>query len=182
MTTQIDVTFDFRDDTPAGKDPDLLSPTLREYHQILWSKQLSSGHTFTLTKSESVYLLHESRLGRFPLSSDAITTWLKGRAAKILKEIPSESLPPDLGYTIGSAIIFPGNRVDGAATINGARGFHPRIADRFDLTLEPIVSRTAAIRRLLRVVLEFPRVRRVLPSRRPLGQPSFADQVFSSFR
>lgn len=59
MTTQIDVTFDFRDDTPAGKDPDLLSPTLREYHQILWSKQLSSGHTFTLTKSESVYLLHE---------------------------------------------------------------------------------------------------------------------------
>ena len=138
MTTQIDVTFDFRDDTPAGKDPDLLSPTLREYHQILWSKQLSSGHTFTLTKSESVYLLHESRLGRFPLSSDAITTWLKGRAAKILKEIPSESLPPDLGYTIGSAIIFPGNRVDGAATINGARGFHPRIADRFDLTLECI--------------------------------------------
>ena len=55
-----------------------------------------------------------------------------------MKEIPAESLPPDLGYTIGNSIIFPGNRIDGAATINGARGFHPRIADRFDLTLECI--------------------------------------------
>lgn len=48
------------------------------------------------------------------------------------------SLPPDLGYTVGSAIILPGNRVDGAATFNGPRGFHPRIAYRFDLTLECI--------------------------------------------
>lgn len=138
MTAQIDVAFDFRDDTPAGKDPDLHSPTLREYHRTLWSKQLPSGHSFSLTKSDGVYLLHESSLGRFTLSSDAITTRLKGRAAKTLNEISSESLPPDLGYTIGSSIIFPGNRVDGAATINGVRGFHPRIADRFDLTLECI--------------------------------------------
>ena len=138
METSIDVGFDFRTDTPPGKDADLLSPTLREYHRRLWSKQLPTGHTFTLTQGENAYLLHESSLGRFALSSDAITTRLKGRAAKVLKEIPSESLPPDLGYTIGSAIIFPGNRIDGASTINGARGFHPRIADRFDLTLECI--------------------------------------------
>lgn len=93
---------------------------------------------FTLTSGEKTYLQHESSLGRFVLSSDAITTRLRGRASKVANTIPPESLPPDLGYTIGSAIIFPGNRVDGASTINGARGFHPRIADRFDLTLECI--------------------------------------------
>lgn len=130
MPAQIDVAFDLRNDTPTGKNSDLYSPTLREYHRTLWSKQLPSAHTFTLTESENVYLLHESSLGRYPLSSDAITTKLKGRAAKVLKEIPAESLPPDLGYTIGSSIILPGIRLDGAATINGARGFHPHIADR----------------------------------------------------
>lgn len=138
MNTQIDVTFDFRDDVPAGKDPDLYSPTLREYHRSLWSKHLPSGHMFTLAKGEKTYLQHESSLGHVVLSSDAITTRLKGRASKVAKEIPPESMPPDLGYTIGSSIIFPGNRIDGASTINGARGFHPRIADRFDLTLECI--------------------------------------------
>ena len=35
-------------------------------------------------------------------------------------------------------MIFPGNRIDGKPTINGARGFTGRIADRFDLTLECI--------------------------------------------
>ena len=35
-------------------------------------------------------------------------------------------------------LVFPGNKVDGKMTINGARGFHPRIKDRFDLTLECI--------------------------------------------
>jgi uncharacterized protein DUF6994 len=34
----IDVTFDFRSDTPRGRDPDARSPTLRSYHQLLWSK------------------------------------------------------------------------------------------------------------------------------------------------
>jgi hypothetical protein len=34
--------------------------------------------------------------------------------------------------------LFPGNRVDGKATINVARGFNAQIADRFDLTLECI--------------------------------------------
>lgn len=33
-------------------------------------------------------------------------------------------------------MIWPGNRVDGMMTINGARGFYRRIADRMDLTLE----------------------------------------------
>jgi hypothetical protein len=35
-------------------------------------------------------------------------------------------------------MVFPGNRIDGKLTINGARGFNSKIADRFDLTLECI--------------------------------------------
>lgn len=41
-----------------------------------------------------------------------------------------------LGYTIGGMTIWSSNRVGGAMTINGARGFDRGIADRFDLTLE----------------------------------------------
>lgn len=43
-----------------------------------------------------------------------------------------------IGYTIGGMMIFPGNRIDGKQTVNGARGFNRQIADRFDLTLECI--------------------------------------------
>jgi hypothetical protein len=43
-----------------------------------------------------------------------------------------------IGYTIGGMMLFPGNRVGRQMTINGARGFHPRIKDRFDLTVECI--------------------------------------------
>lgn len=41
--SQIDLTFDFRSDTPPGKDPDALSPTLRRYRKLLWSKLLPGG-------------------------------------------------------------------------------------------------------------------------------------------
>lgn len=35
-------------------------------------------------------------------------------------------------------MVFPGNRIGGKQTINGARGFNTKIADRLDLTLECI--------------------------------------------
>ena len=35
---QINTTFDFRLDTPLGKDADTRSPTLREFHMTFWSK------------------------------------------------------------------------------------------------------------------------------------------------
>jgi Family of unknown function (DUF6994) len=54
-----------------------------------------------------------------------------------LSEADSEAFRT-IGYTIGGMMIFPGNRVDGKQTINGARGFNPRIADRLDLTVECI--------------------------------------------
>ena len=47
----IDTTFDFRSDTPPGKDPDKYSPTLRRYHKHLWSKALPNGAVFKLEDS-----------------------------------------------------------------------------------------------------------------------------------
>lgn len=135
---EIDTTFDFRQDTPPGKDADSHSPTLRRYHQLLWSKPLPSGATFTLAPEPGAYLVHRSRLGTYTLSSDAITTNLLGRASSVIRQIPEAERPPYLGYTIGSSILFPGNRLGRHQTINQARGFHQRIADRFDLTLECI--------------------------------------------
>ncbi len=47
----------------------------------------------------------------------------------------------DLGCTIGAFTVFPAQvRVDGRLrmSVNQARGMHPRIKDRFDLTLECI--------------------------------------------
>jgi hypothetical protein len=44
----VDTTFDFRSDTPQGRDPDADGPTLRRYHQALWSKPLPCGAVFEL--------------------------------------------------------------------------------------------------------------------------------------
>jgi hypothetical protein len=60
------------------------------------------------------------------------------RLGSVIRDIPEDDLPEYLGYTAGSTLVFPGNRIGRKPTINGARGLHPRIADRFDLTLECI--------------------------------------------
>jgi len=139
----IDVNFDVRSDTPIGKDPDQHSPTLRRYHQILWSKPLPSGKMFDLDiSSKTSYLHHESELGKFSLSSDAATrTFVNAAKAAPVIDLISEKDREKFsrqGYTIGGMMVFPGNRVDRKPTINGARGMHPRISDRLDLTLESI--------------------------------------------
>jgi hypothetical protein len=82
--------------------------------------------------------VHRSSRGVFLLSSDAFTTRLGKKAGRVIREIPDEEMPEDLGYTVGSAIVFPGNRVGRKQTINGARGFRANVADRPDLTLECI--------------------------------------------
>ena len=138
MNEGIDISFDFLSETPKGKDADSFSPTLRRYHQLLWSKPLPSGRIFTLEPQPNAYLVHQYPGGVHYLSSDAITTNLLGRAARVIHQIPEAERPEDLGYTMGSSILFPGNKITGQATINGARGLHPKIADRFDLTLECI--------------------------------------------
>ena len=68
----IDITFNVYSDTPIGKDPDSSSKTLREYHKILWSKELSNGISFELDTNTKQLLHHKSSLGEFYLSSDSI--------------------------------------------------------------------------------------------------------------
>ena len=140
---KIDITFDFRSDTPENKDPDSFSPTLRKYHKLLWSKELPSGNLFELTDNHpKAYLFHKSNLGEFKISSDTVIpsfdTYKK--AIETISKISILELQNfnTLSYTIGGMMIFPGNRINGKATINGARGFHPLIKDRFDLTVECI--------------------------------------------
>jgi len=143
MNKLIDITFDFRTDTPKDKDPDALSPTLRSYHKFLWSKPLPNCVIFKLDDTHpNAYLHHKSEVGEFYLSSDsAIHTFSRWKSmAHIINQLNEDDVEAfrTLGYTIGGMIIFPANRVDGKSTINGARGFHPLIKDRIDLTLECI--------------------------------------------
>jgi hypothetical protein len=62
--------------------------------------------------------VHRSSRGVFSLSSDAFTTRLGKRAGRVIREIPDDELPKWPGYTVGSAIVFPANTVDGKQTIN----------------------------------------------------------------
>lgn len=142
----IDVDFDFRSDTPAGKDPDRWSPTLRGYHRWLWSKRLPGGAVLSLDDTTPFYLHHRSDLGEFFLSSDAVIptyrAWLgPSELVRIVAQTDRESLDQfqHLAYTVGAMMVFPGNQVAGQWTINQARGMLARtIADRLDLTLECI--------------------------------------------
>ena len=140
MTAVFDITFDFRSDTPKGKDPDSFSPRLRRYHKLLWSKPLPGGANFDLSDSRAgSYLHHRSALGEFFLSSDAVIPSFR-KVPQIRTLIPEVEIEAfnTIGYTIGGMMIFPGNKVDGKMTLNGARGCHPLVRDRFDLTLECI--------------------------------------------
>jgi hypothetical protein len=138
MTASVDTSFDYFSDTPPGKDPDRYSPTLRRHHQLLWNKELPTRGHFTLAPEPGAHLVHRSASGVFFLSSDAITTRLMHKAARVRRDISAEDLPAYRGYTAGSTFVFPGNSIGRKMTINRARGCHPRIADRFDLTLECI--------------------------------------------
>ena len=144
MGKQMDITFDFRLDCP-GKDPDTYSETLRRYHKLLWSKPLPNGAVLKLeytTSSPPYYLRHQSETNEFILSSDAVVPSFtrEGRIAGVIEEISTEELDAfnRIGYTMGGMMIFPANQIDGKMTINAARGCHPKIKDRFDLTVECI--------------------------------------------
>lgn len=138
----IDTTFDFRIDS-SGKDPDSYSPTLRRFHKQLWSKRLPGGALFDLSDTTpGVYLHHRSEIGEFFLASDSVvqsfTRWITLKP--IIDQIPETEHEEFrmIGYSIGGMMISPGNRIEGKQTINGARGFNRKIADRMDLTLECI--------------------------------------------
>jgi hypothetical protein len=143
MSGNININFDFYTDTPSKKDPDSHSPTLRKYHKMLWSKTLPNGHYFELMDTKpKTYLYHLSNLGEFYLGSDAITHSYRDtkRMSHIISQIPSEKVGSLFlaGSTIGAYCIFPSKRINNQMTLNQARGVHPKIWDRFDLTLECI--------------------------------------------
>ena len=137
----IDIAFNFYSDSD-GKDPDSYSPTLKKYHKLLWSKPLPSGKVFTLSDTESdSYLTYISAQEKISLSSDSISNSYRDKKAlsSIVQDLSKEVEEfRNLGSTIGGYILFPNKKIDGKMTINGARGFNQKIADRFDLTLECI--------------------------------------------
>ena len=139
---QIDIKFDFQTDA-GDRDPDKYSATLRRYHQYLWSKPLPDGQPFDLdTITPRTYLHHRSGVGEFWLASDSVmqtfTRWVAAR--QLVAEVPPAELDRffTITYTIGGMMLFPGNRIGGKQTINGARGCNRAISDRMDLTLECI--------------------------------------------
>ena len=141
QTRSIDTTFNFYSDS-GGKDPDSHSPTLKKYHKLLWSKALPNGEIFTLTDTDSnSYLTYKFDREEVALSSDSISNSYRDKKSlsNILKDLTSEVEKfRNIGSTIGGYILFPAKKIDGKMTINGARGFNQKIADRFDLTLECI--------------------------------------------
>ena len=138
----VDVTFDCREDA-RGRDPDSHSPTLRRYHQFLWSKPLPSAKAFHLdTSGPKPFLVHRSERGEFHLTSDSITHRYSARTTikPLVAQLPNHqrAFVESGTWPVSECIVFPGKKVDGKNTINGARGMNPRIGDRFDLTLECI--------------------------------------------
>jgi len=154
----VDTTFDLRAEAD-GRDPDTYSKTLRAYHQVLWSKPLPSGASFTL----DVRLRHESALGSFRLSSDTIVAtyarWMgPPRLLKVISAVPPEEVATfnRCASTVGAFLVFPLPTRSGAAraqSINQGRGIHRGIRDRFDLTLECIRRHYLDLRSPLEEVL-----------------------------
>ena len=138
----IDINFDVYSDTPLGKDPDSYSPTLRNYHKILWSKSLPNKQTFNLDLDFPKLLHHQSNLGEFFLSSDSIGHTYKNvkKMSHIVSQLSSNDMETFFKKcsTIGAYMIFPSKQVDRKMTVNAARGVNSKIQDRFDLTLECI--------------------------------------------
>jgi hypothetical protein len=137
----IDTSFDYKTEPGSKVDPDRRSPTLRRHQQLLFSKPLPSGAMFDLveqTSGSDLTLRHDSGLGSFELSSDTMLNSKKGPLKHFYDQMPVEENAAWHRSSIGARILFPCNQVNGKQTINQRRGTHPKIADRFDLTLETI--------------------------------------------
>lgn len=151
----IDVTHDFTSDLVgywdgflerdpitgvASIDPDVKSETLKEYHRLLWSKELPNGEVMELKSRKAPYYLTWKN---FYFGSDTIIVSLRyARNKHIIGKV--NEMQDDYAaywesifrkaYTIGGTIIFPVHRM----SMNQRRGMSKRISDRWDLTLECI--------------------------------------------
>jgi hypothetical protein len=143
----IDTTFNFQNDTPAGRDPDVASDLLHRYHKALWSKPLPGGRPFDLedVRGQGRYLCHgPNSAAPVWLRSDAVmqtfTRWERPWWVKVMRSVPKEEKAEfyNAAYTIGAMMVFPHNPESRAWSLNQARGFLAKIADRMDLTLECI--------------------------------------------
>jgi hypothetical protein len=156
----IDIAFRMSADS-NGKDPDTHSKTLKGYHKFLWSKELPSGELFHLEEGVAKrYLTFRGIAGEHFLSSDSIGNSFSYHRGKQFSSVLSQINPSllkefrEINLTIGGFILFPGNKIDGRATINGSRGLNHKIADRFDLTLECIRRHYLSMDSPLREVLD----------------------------
>jgi hypothetical protein len=135
---EIDIDFNFFEDTPVGKDPDSCSPELRRYHQRLRSKPLPDGRPFDLRAgpARSPYLVYEAGATRITLGSDTIATRHRKKLSQLYAQLPDEvnNVFRQRCYTICGFMIFPVSQ----GSLNQNRGTHPRIQDRWDLTLDAI--------------------------------------------
>lgn len=151
---RIDTSYDFTMDAPGywdgfwgrkgglgagGSDPDVSSPTLKRYHQMLWSRRLPNGEVLKLEPDPDGYL--RSRDMRF--GSDSITASFRYRDCREMLGAVARLLPDyrslvenflHRAYTVGGMIIFPRH----PGSINQCRGTNRVIRDRWDLTLECI--------------------------------------------
>ena len=136
--TNIDILFDVRTDS-ACRDPDSASPTLKAYHQALWSKPLPNGQSLCLTTEDCSYL----RWGDMYFGSDSITASFRYKRNEELLNQVAQTVPSfsdyienylHKAYTIGGTIIFPKH----TGSINQSRGCDKKICDRWDLTMECI--------------------------------------------
>lgn len=123
--------------------PSSLTIGLPSGNQLLWSKSLPNGVLFDLSTTQTgSHLRHKSDLGEFHLFSDTVIRSFHHvrRAATIIDQIPEAEREwfSRQGYTIGGRMVFPGSRVDGHQSIKQRRKTHPKVEDRFDLTLEYI--------------------------------------------
>ncbi|MGM9994779.1 MAG: DUF6994 family protein [Candidatus Avigastranaerophilus sp.] len=153
MNKIIDVTFDFTTDTPnywetfksgsSEADPDIWSPKMREYQQLLYRRVLPNGEMFDLKVGDNPeynYLYWKD----FRFGSDSIINMyvhhksLQWLIANVKNELSNFNELHEKyireGYTIGGEIIFPKR----TWSINRMRGTNAQIKDRFDLTLECI--------------------------------------------
>jgi len=138
----IDIDYDFAEDYNKNKDPDKYNKKLRIWHKLLWEKYLPNTNTIFTLFDKDYGLFHQSEIGEFYLTSDAIVhTYSRGYSnPEIINRIPKEEIDNfyHIACRIGAYILFPGYKIKNKQTINGVRGCNQKIADRFDLTLECI--------------------------------------------
>jgi hypothetical protein len=149
IRAHIDPDEDFASYYEAGRDPDRHCERLYVWHRALWGRVVPGIQPIQLDVAfDRGYGMQLRALdgSLYRLGSDGMIPtwstpgWTKRFSSDLVAEIAKDS--DDfyrIASTIGGYILFPRNRLgQTGSTINQARGIHPAIADRFDLTLECI--------------------------------------------